>query len=173
MYSTAHNTSHWCASFCFGVQNSVPKQKKSCTIQQTATMCVCVWTGHQLHKFRKVVKLINPRCGMLAWRNVAGRIALERVQKAMRERFLRRGMEACALLTMRIERSALEKLVCEANDAAAEGDMGRVFAVTKKLKSGHDRARKVIRDENGVLWTKNRSSPSGGVDRVVGASQGV
>ena len=29
--------------------------------------------------------------------------------------------------------------------------MGRVFGVTKKLKSGHDRPHKVIRDENGVL----------------------
>ena len=42
----------------------------------------------------------------------------------------------------------LENLVSEANDAAAKGD---IFAVTKKLKSGHDKPHKVIGDESGVL----------------------
>ena len=62
------------------------------------------------------------------------------VQEAKRERFLQRGTEACAV---RIQRTAikraitndlqdwLEKLVGEANGAAEEGDMGRVFAGTK------------------------------------------
>ena len=43
------------------------------------------------------------------------------------------------------------KLAGEANEAAAKGDMGRVFAIAKKLKSGHDRPHRVIRDEDGVL----------------------
>ena len=45
----------------------------------------------------------------------------------------------------------LGKLAGEANEAAAKGDMGRVFAIAKKLKSGHDRPHRVIRDEDGVL----------------------
>ena len=61
---------------------------------------------------------------------------------------MQRSTEACALLTMRIQKTAmkrattndlqdwLEKLVGEANDAAAKRDMVRVFVVTKKLKSG-------------------------------------
>ena len=52
----------------------------------------------------------------------------------------------------------------EANDAAAKSDIGRVVAVTKKLKSRHDRPHTVIRDENGYyLWMKKRSPPGGGV----------
>ena len=42
-------------------------------------------------------------------------------------------------------------LVSEANDAAAKGDMGCAFAITKKLKSGHDKTHKVIKDESRVL----------------------
>ena len=45
----------------------------------------------------------------------------------------------------------LGKLAGEANEAAAKGDMGRVFAIAKKLESGHDRPHRVIRDEDGVL----------------------
>ena len=45
----------------------------------------------------------------------------------------------------------LEKQVGVTNDAVAKSDLGRLFAVTKKLRSGHDRLRKPIRDENGVL----------------------
>ena len=43
------------------------------------------------------------------------------------------------------------KLAGEANEAAARGELGRVFAIAKKLKSGHDRPHRVIRDEDGVL----------------------
>ena len=101
---------------------------------------------------------------VLAWRNVIGQIEPGRVQDALTERLLlQRGAEACALLTMRIQRSAMKraitddlhawlgKLAGEANEAGAKGDMGRVFAVAKKLKSGHDRLHRVIRDEDGVL----------------------
>ena len=69
-----------------------------------------------------------------------GQIALERVQEAKRERFLQRGTGPCALLTMRIPEDShetghherplqdcLEKQVGQANDAAAKGDVGRVF----------------------------------------------
>ena len=45
----------------------------------------------------------------------------------------------------------LGKLAGETSEAAAKGDMGRVFAIAKKLKSGHDRPHRVIRDEDGVL----------------------
>ena len=45
----------------------------------------------------------------------------------------------------------LGKLAGEANEAAVEGDMGRVFVIAKKLKSRHDRPHRVIRDEDGVL----------------------
>ena len=45
----------------------------------------------------------------------------------------------------------LGKLAGEANETAAKGDMGRVFAIAKKLKSGNDRPHRVIRDEDGVL----------------------
>ena len=45
----------------------------------------------------------------------------------------------------------LGKLAGEANEAAAIGDMGRVFAIAKKLNSGHDGPHRVIRDEDGVL----------------------
>ena len=125
-----------------------------------------VWTGparHQLHRFRKVLKLVNAKCIMLAWRNAIGQIAPGRVLDALRERFSQRGAEACALLTMRMQRSAMKraitddlqawlgKLASEANEPAAKGDMGRVFAIAKQLKSGHHRPHRVIRDEDGIL----------------------
>ena len=138
--------------------------RKPWTRQRTVAMSV--WTGpvrHQLHRFRRVLKLVNVKCIILAWRNAIGQIAPGRVLDALRERFLQRGAEACALLTMRIQRSAMKgaitddlhawlgKLACEANEAAAKGDMGRVFAIAKKMKSEHDRPHRVIRDEDGVL----------------------
>ena len=43
----------------------------------------------------------------------------------------------------------LGKLAGEANEGAAKGDMGRVFAIAKN--SGHDIPHRVIRDEDGVL----------------------
>ena len=45
--------------------------RKPWTSQRTAAMSV--WTGparHQLHIFKKVLKLANAKCIMLAWRNV-------------------------------------------------------------------------------------------------------
>ena len=72
-----------------------------------------VWTGparHQLHRLRKVLKLVNAKCIMFAWRNAIGQIARGRALDAWRERFLQRGAEACALLTMRIQRSGAENV---------------------------------------------------------------
>ena len=45
----------------------------------------------------------------------------------------------------------LEKLVGVANDATAKGDMGRVFADTKKLRSGHDRQHNTSRHQAELL----------------------
>ena len=102
----------------------------------------------------------NERLERHCWTPVA---QTHSVREATRERFLQEGTEACAPLTLRVRRTAtkraiardltawLENLVSEASDAAARGDMGRVFAVTKKLKSGHDKPHKVIKDESGVL----------------------
>ena len=133
MYSTANSTLHQCASSCFGVQKSVPKPKKLWTSQQTAAMSV--WTGlarHQLLSYRNILKRADKKCVLLAWRNLIGQIDVDRIRKATRERFSHRGAEACVLLTMRIQRTAmkraitrdlqawLEKLVSDANDAAAK-----------------------------------------------------
>ena len=152
MYSVAHSALHRCATSCFGAQKSAPKPRKPWMSQRTVAMNV--WTGparHQLHRFRKVLKLVNAKCIMLAFRNAIGQIAPGRVLDALR------------VLTMRIQRSAMKraitddlqawlgKLTGEANNAAAKGDMGHVFAIAKKLKSGHDRPHRVIRDEDGVL----------------------
>ena len=144
MYSVAHSALHRWATSCFSAQKSLPKPRKPWTSQRTVAMSV--WTGparHQLHRFRKVLKLVNAKCIMLAWRNAIGQIAPGRVLDALRERFLRRDAEACTLLTMRIQKSAtkraitddlqawLGKLAGEANEAAVKGDMGLVFAIAK------------------------------------------
>ena len=141
MYSVAHSALHRCATSCFGAQKSAPKPRKPWTSQRTVAMSV--WTGparHQLDRFRKVLKSVNAKFIMLAWRNAIGQKAPGRVLDALRERFLQRGAEACALLTMRIQRSAITddlqawpgKLASEANEAAAKGDVGCVFAIAKK-----------------------------------------
>ena len=175
MYSVAHSALHRCATSCFGAQKSAPKPRKPWTSQGTVAMSV--WRGparHQLHRFRKVLKLVNTKCIMLGWRNVIGQIASGRVLDALRERFLQRGAEACALLTMRIQRSAMKraitddlqaclgKLAGEANEAAAKGDMGRVFAIAKKLKLGMtDRTESsVTRTE--FYWSTRITSLPGG-----------
>ena len=96
MYSVAHSALHRCATSCFGAQKSAPKPRKPWTSQRIVAMSG--WTGparHQLHRFRKVLKLVNAKCIMLAWRNDIGQIAPGRVLDAVRERFLQRG----ALLT--------------------------------------------------------------------------
>ena len=64
MYSVAHSALHRCATSCFGSQKLHPKP----TSQRTVAMSV--WTGparHQLHRFRRVLKLVNVKCIMLAW----------------------------------------------------------------------------------------------------------
>ena len=116
-----------------------------------------VWTGparHQLHRFRRVLKLVNVKCIMLAWRDAIGQTAPGRVLDALRERFLQRG--ACALLTMRIQRSAMKraitddfqawlgKLAGEANEVAAKGDMGRSFRPASLFSHESFKATKVV-----------------------------
>ena len=112
MYSAAHSALHRCASSCFGARKSAPKPRKPWTSQRTVAMSE--WTGparHQLQRFTKVLKLVNAKCIMLAWRNATGQIAPGRVLDALRERFLQRGAKACALLTMRIQRSAMKRAI--------------------------------------------------------------
>ena len=85
MYSVAHSALHRCATSCFGTQKLSPKPRKPWTSQRTVAMSV--WTGparHQLHRFRRVLKLVNVKCIMLAWRNAIG--AAGRVLDALRER---------------------------------------------------------------------------------------
>ena len=88
--------------------------------------------------------LVNAKCIMLAWRNAIGQKAPGRVLDALRERFLQRGAEARALLTIRIQSSAMKRAITddlqawlgkvagEANEAAAKDDMGGAFAIAKK-----------------------------------------
>ena len=114
MYSVAHSALHRCATSCFGDQKLAPKLRKPWTSQRTVAMNV--WTGparRQLHRFRRVLKLVNVKCIMLAWRKAIGQSAPGRVMDAMRKRFLQRGAEACALLTMRIQRSAMNRAITE------------------------------------------------------------
>ena len=114
MYSVARSALHRCATSCFGAQKSAPKPRKPWTSQRTVAMSV--WTGparHQLHRFRKVLKLVNAKCIMLAWRNAIGQIAPGRLLDASRERFLQSGAEACALPTMRIQRSAMKRAITD------------------------------------------------------------
>ena len=96
MCSAAHSVLHQCVSVCFGARKTAPKPRKPWTSQRTVAMSV--WIGparHQLHRFRKVLKLANAKCIMFAWRNVIGQIEPGRVQDASREHFLQRGAEAC------------------------------------------------------------------------------
>ena len=88
MYSVAHSALHRCATSCFGSHKLAPKPRKPWTSQRTVAMSE--WTGparHQLHRFRRVLKLVNVKCIMFAWRNAIGQIAPGRVLDALRERF--------------------------------------------------------------------------------------
>ena len=126
-----------------------------------------VWTrtaGNQLHKHRLTLKREDKKRVLVAWMNLVGRSDVGSVREATRERFLQKGADACALLTLKVQRTAMKRaitrdltacLVSEANDAGAKGDVSRVFAITKKLKSGHDNPHKVIRDESGVLLVED------------------
>ena len=70
-------------------------------------------------------KLRNTKCTMPAWRNVIGQIESGRVQGAMKERFLQRGAEACALLTMRIQRTGMKRAITDDLQAWLEKLAGR------------------------------------------------
>ena len=162
MYSVAHSALHQCATSYFGAQKSAPKPIKPWTSQTTVAMSV--WTlpaRHQLHRFRKVLKLVNAKYIMLAWRNAIGQIAPGRVLVALRNDSCRdarkpphsspcgsRG-QPCNVPSRTTSRPGLENLPAKRMKRQAKGDMGRVFAIAKKLKSGHDRPHRVIRDEPG------------------------
>ena len=112
------------------MQKSAPQPKKPWTSQQTAAMSV--WTGtarHQLHKHR---------------------LTLERADAKQRG-FLRKGAEARALLTLKVQRAAmkraitrdltalLEKLVSEANDAAGICRHKKTETWTRQTPQSHQR----------------------------------
>ena len=101
------------------------------------------------------------QCIMLAWRNAIGQIAPGRVLVALRNDSCRdarkpphsspcgsRG-QPCNVPSRTTSRPGLENLPAKRMKRQAKGDMGRVFAIAKKLKSGHDRPHRVIRDEPG------------------------